>query len=82
MEKTKTKTQRMNEVFEKRGEDLLCLSYTKCEIRRVPVKLGCLQSVLGGELFWATAQLVLHASVSSKSPWCVYPRAVCLLRAG
>lgn len=33
--------------------------------------------VLLGNLFWAMVELVVH-SVSSKSPWCVYLRAVCL----
>lgn len=37
--------------------------------------------VLWGKLFQATAELVMH-SISSKSPWCMYLRAVCLTESG
>lgn len=42
------------------------------------VKLCCLElGLLGEKSFLATTELVVH-SISSKSPWCVHLRAVCL----
>lgn len=53
-------------------------SYTKCERMRVlDEALLSGVCVLWGKLFWALAVLVMH-SISSKSPWCVCLRAVCL----